>query len=68
MAFLMSILYTQVVILLTWLIIFFNLSFGVDIIFILGSYAGPWFRMSNISYPEIVDVQQAAKGLAGNLI
>lgn len=36
----------------------------MDIIFILGSYAGPWFRMSNISYPEIIDVQQAAKGLA----
>ncbi|KAE9604958.1 hypothetical protein Lal_00036941 [Lupinus albus] len=25
---------------------------------------GPWFRMSSILYPEIVDAQQAAKGLA----
>ncbi|KAL2959400.1 hypothetical protein AAZX31_18G265100 [Glycine max] len=25
---------------------------------------GPWFRMSNISYPEIVDTQKAVKGLA----
>ncbi|XP_027350750.1 fanconi-associated nuclease 1 homolog [Abrus precatorius] len=25
---------------------------------------GPWFRMSSISYPEIVDAQKAVKGLA----
>ncbi|GAV66169.1 VRR_NUC domain-containing protein/HIRAN domain-containing protein [Cephalotus follicularis] len=33
------------------------LSFG-------GCYAGPWFRMSNISYREVSDSQQAIKGLS----
>lgn len=50
------------------LIIFFKLlSVGVDTFFVLGSYEGPWFRMSSISYPEIMDAQKAVKELAGNL-
>lgn len=29
--------------------------------------SGPWFRLSNISYSEILDCQLAATGLSGNL-
>lgn len=42
--------------------------FVVDIFFILGFHEGPWFRMSSISYPEIMDTQKAVKELAGNSI
>lgn len=34
----------------------------------LDTRKGPWFRMSNISYPEILDSQQAAKTLCGLFI
>ena len=30
--------------------------------------SGPWFRMSNISYSEVLDPQEAVKGLSGNNI
>ena len=36
--------------------------------FIYVSYAGPWFSMSSISYPEIMDAQKAVKEVAGSLI
>jgi hypothetical protein len=37
---------------------YYNLHFAVLIL-------GPWFRMSNISYPEVTDSQQAIKDLTG---
>lgn len=32
------------------------------------SWSGPWFRLSAISYPEVLDPQQAVKELSGNRI
>jgi hypothetical protein len=51
------------------LTIFFKLLFVLVLtyFFVLCSYEGPWFRMSGISYPEILDTRKAVKELAGNL-
>ena len=32
------------------------------------SDSGPWFRLSTISYSEVLDPQEAVKGLSGNNI
>ena len=37
-------------------------------LFIYVSYAGPWFSMSSISYPKIMDAQKVVKELVGNLL
>ncbi|XP_034206378.1 uncharacterized protein LOC117620325 isoform X1 [Prunus dulcis] len=39
--------------------------FAVDM---LKSLARPWFRISAILYPEVLDPEQVVKGLSGNLI